>query len=60
MSGFRAKLHATSLTPGVSPEGDPALDLAVSVRNTSDRAWPANGPIFLSYQVLDGAAESLL
>jgi lipopolysaccharide transport system permease protein len=56
MPRFRAKLEVTELLP----LGETAVRLRLRVRNTSDRAWPAGGPVFLAYQVLDSRAESLL
>lgn len=56
MARFRAQLAATE----VNPAGEREVRMRVRVRNQSDHAWPAQGPVFLAYQVLDEAAESLL
>ncbi len=56
MARFRAHLAATE----VSPLGNSGVRLRLSVRNLSNRSWPAEGPVFLAYQVLDGTAGSLL
>ena len=56
MARFRAHLAATE----VNPVGARSVRMRVQVRNLSDRPWPANGPVFLAYQVLDEAAEALL
>ena len=56
MPRFSARLEATELKPLDSK----SLRVRLRVRNTSDRLWPAGGPVFLAYQVLDGKAESLL
>ena len=56
MPRFSARLEATELKLLDSK----SLRVRLRVRNTSDRVWPAGGPVFLAYQVLDGKAESLL
>lgn len=56
MANYRAQIAATEL----NPVGDRAVRVRLRVRNLGDRAWPAGGPVFLAYQVLDGRAESLL
>ena len=56
MARFRAHLAATA----VNPVGARSVRMRVQVRNLSDRPWPANGPVFLAYQVLDEAAHDLL
>ncbi len=56
MARFRAQLAATE----VNPAGEREVQVRVRVRNTSDRAWPAAGPVFLAYQVLDEPGEALL
>ena len=56
MTRFRAHLAATE----VNPVGARSVRMRVQVRNLSDRSWPANGPVFLAYQVLDETDGALL
>lgn len=56
MSRFRAQVSAAE----IAPLGKSTVQVRLSVRNLSDRPWPARGPVRLAYQVLDSSAESLL
>jgi lipopolysaccharide transport system permease protein len=56
MNAFRARIGPGSL----EPRGDCGLALSAELRNAGSRNWPAGGPVFFAYQVLDRAAQSLL